>query len=227
MHYNAKAMQTSISRRGFLKISALALTSLAFTRDFPHPTEQDYGDIVRVTVDEIDLYGEPRDDSEIIGKRYRDQIIHIYEEVQGPNGPEWNPLWYRVWGGYLHSAYLQRVKVQHNSIMPLVPEAGQLCEVTVPFTTAYQYTPKQGWFPWEGERLYYETTHWATSLDTGPDGELWYQITSELDAYLKYFVPAVHLRPIPDSELAPINPQVPEHNKRIEVNLRQQTFRAY
>ncbi len=227
MGYNFDIMPVRISRRDFLKISGLALTSLAFSKDFPRSGEQDSGDIARVTVDEIDLYSGPRDDSTIIGKRYRDQIVHIYYEVQGPNGPAYNPLWYRVWGGYLHSRFLQRVKIQHNSELNSVPESGQLCEVTVPYTTAYQFTPKGGWHPWEGERLYYETTHWATGVQAGPDGEPWYQITSELDAYLKYFVPAIHLRAIPDSELSPISADVPDQNKRIEVDLSQQTFRAY
>jgi hypothetical protein len=220
-------MPSRLSRREFLKISGLALASLAFSNDFPRSSEIDTGEVARVTVDEIDLYNGPRDDSAIIGKRYRDQLVHIYYEVEGPNGPAYNPLWYRVWGGYLYSRSLQRVKVRHNEVLASVPEHGQLCEVTVPYTTAYQHTPRQGWFPWEGERLYYETTHWITAIETGPDGEPWYQITSELDAYLKYFVPAVHLRPIPDSELAPISAHVPEHEKRIEVDIKQQTFRAF
>jgi len=220
-------MNRALSRRGFLKIGGLALAGLAVGPDFPRPAEQDTGEIARVTVDEIDLYGQSRDDSQIIGKRYRDQIVHIYYEVQSTHGPSYNPLWYRVWGGYLHSRFLQRVRISHNPVLPAVPENGQLCEVTVPYTTAYQYSASDGWRPWDGERLYFETTHWATTVDQGPDQEPWYQITSELYSGLKYFVPAVHLRPIPDSELAPISPNVPDHKKRIEVILSQQTFNAY
>ncbi len=220
-------MSKNISRRDFLKLSSLAFGALAFAPDFPHPGDQDYGNIARVTVKEIDLYAEPRDDSQIIGKRYRDQIVNIYYEVISPDGPAYNPLWYRVWGGYLHSRFLQKVKMRFNPVLDSIPEAGQLCEVTVPYTTAFQYSSREGWRPWDGEKLYYETTHWATRVDEGPDGHPWYEITSELSSGLKYFVPATHLRPINDDELAPISVGVPDHQKRIEVNLQQQTFRAY
>jgi lipoprotein-anchoring transpeptidase ErfK/SrfK len=99
--------------------------------------------------------------------------------------------------------------------------------VTVPYTTAYQYSENQGWYPWNGSRFYYETTHWATGIEQGPDGEPWYQLTSEIDDFLKYYVPAVHLRPIYAEEIAPLSPDVPPDKKRIEVSLTQQTLYAY
>ena len=225
--YNALTMAATLSRRGFLKIASLALGSLAFGPVFPRQSEWELGDLARVTIYEVDLHSEPRDDARIIGKRYRDQLVHIYEEVTSPRGPAWNPLWYRVWGGYLHSAYLQRVTVDHNPALLRVPEAGQLCEVTVPYTIAYQNSPWEGWHPWDGAPLYYSTTHWATAIEEGPDKEAWYELTSEIDANLKYFVPATHLRPIPDSEIAPLSPGVPPENKRIEVELGTQSLTAY
>lgn len=216
-----------INRREFLKIGMLGLGSMAFTPVFPRPSEQDLGPLARVTVYEIDLRAEPRDDSAIIGKRYRDQLVHIYEEVTSPDGPAYNPLWYRVWGGYLHSAYLQKVSIRLNPEAASVPETGQLCEVTVPFTIAYQYSSWAGWHPWEGTPLYHETTHWITAIEAGPDKNPWYQLTSEIDANLKYFVPARHMRLIPDAELAPISPGVPPEKKLIEVSIGRQTLKAF
>jgi lipoprotein-anchoring transpeptidase ErfK/SrfK len=216
-----------LSRRGFLKISALTLSSLAFGPVFPRRGEIPTGDIARVTINEIDLHSRPDDTSSIIGKRYRDQIVHLYEEIVSESGPSYNPIWYRVWGGYLHSAYLQKVNIRHNEALSSINEAGQLCEVTVPYTIAYQYNNWQGWHPWDGSRLYYETTHWITSIEEGPDKQPWYQLTSEIDANLKYYVPTNHLRPIGDHELTPISPDVPAHEKRIEVSIARQTFTAY
>lgn len=216
-----------ITRRDFLKISSLSLAGLAAGPVFPRPEEFDLGPLGRVTINEIDLYSKPRDDSEIVGKRYRDQLVHIYYDVNSPEGPAYNPLWYRVWGGYLHSAYLQRVQVRHNNSLSSIPEAGQLVEVSVPYTVAYQYDTWQGWHPWEGSRLYFETTHWVTGIDEGPDGNAWYRLTSEIDANLSYFVPTSHLRPISDEELAPLSPGTPEHQKRIEVSIGRQSFTAY
>lgn len=220
-------MPQRLSRRDFLRLGGMAFFGLFMGPVFPRPDEQDQGEIARVTIREIDLYAQPRDDSPIIGKRYRDQIVHIYEEVISPYGPAWNPLWYRVWGGYLHSAYLQRVKVQHNPPLRQVSEAGQLAEVTVPYTLAYQYSSWEGWHPWDGTPLYYQTTHWITAIEEGPDGEAWYQLTSEIDANLKYYVPVSHLRPIPDEEISPLSPEVPAEKKRIEVSIGRQTLTAY
>jgi lipoprotein-anchoring transpeptidase ErfK/SrfK len=216
-----------ISRRSFLKLSGAALAAPFIQPVFPPEADQPLGNLARVTINEIDLYAKARDDSQIIGKRYRDALVRIYYEVESPDGPAYNPLWYRVWGGYLHSAYLQRVKVEANTTALSVPENGQLCEVTVPYTIAYQFTAWDGWKPWQGTRLYYETTHWVTALDEGPDGKPWYQITSEIDANLKYFVPASHLRPIPDSELAPISPEVEPEKKLVRVSIGRQTLEAY
>ena len=220
-------MKQNITRRGFLQLGGLAIAGLAIGPVFPRPEEQDNGEIARVTIQEIDLRALPNDKSDIIGKRYRDQIVHIYEEVTSPDGPAYNPLWYRVWGGFLHSAYLQRVEVRHNEPLSALPEAGQLCEVTVPYTVAYQYSSWDGWQPWKGQPLYYQTTHWATAIGSGPDNEPWYELTSEIDSNLKYFVPTSHLRPIRDEELAPISPEVSPENKRIEVSLGRQTLTAF
>ena len=218
-------MSPNISRRSFLKLSGLALGTLAFTPVFPKEDEWGYGNIARIAVKEIDLYAEPRDDSSIIGKRYRDQIIHIYEEIIAPDGPAYNPLWYRVWGGFIHSAYTQKVNVNLNSPLANIPEVGQLGEISVPYTPAYTF--KKTWEPWENAPLYYETTHWVTAITEGPDNEPWYQITSELTDGLIYYIPAIHLRPIPDEEISPLSPNVPDNKKRIEVSIRYQTMTAF
>jgi len=139
-------------------------------------------------------------------------------------GPSWNPLWYRVWGGYVHSAYVQKVKINHNPVASEIKENTQLGEVTVPFSRAYRFTKSNGW-----ERLYplyYNTTHWVTGIDQGPDGRPWYKITDEL-LHIDYFVPGHHLRLIPDEEFSPISPDIAFEDKRIEVDLAHQTLTAY
>jgi len=218
----------TLSRRDFLKIGGLALAGLAFTPDFPRADDRDQGTLARVTVNQIDLRSASRDDAPIIGQRFRDQLVHIYYQLIPADAPKYyNPLWYRVWGGYLHSKWLQIVDIRFNQPLSSVPETGQLCELTVPYTTAYQYDQWEGWHPWDGSRLYYETTHWATGIEAGPDGEPWYQLTSEIDDFLKYYVPARHLRPISEAEIAPLSADVPPEKKRIEVSLDQQTLYAY
>lgn len=221
-------MKQDYSRRDFLKLGGLALSSMAFNA-FPYPQDE-YGflsgEIGRVTHSQsISVYRKPDDQSEILRQLFRDELVNIYQEVTPITGPEWNPLWYRVWGGYIHSAFVQRAQIRHNKPLSSLPESGrQLCEVTVPYTQIYYHTRANGWEL--KNRLYYETTHWAVGLDEGPDGQAWYRIFDE-GMRLEYHVPAAHLRPISDEELSPISPGVPPHKKRIEVSISQQTLIAY
>jgi hypothetical protein len=221
-------MKHVFSRRDFLKLGGLTISGMAFNA-FPYPQDE-YGflsgEFGRVTHSQsISVYRRPNDQSEILRQLFRDELVNIYQEVTPVTGPEWNPLWYRVWGGYIHSAYVQRVRIRHNKPLDKLPESGrQLCEVTVPYTQIYYHTQANGWE--RKNRLYYETTHWAVGIEEGPDGQAWYRVFDE-GMRLEYHVPAAHLRPIPDEELLPISPDVPSHKKRIEVSIAQQSLTAY
>lgn len=221
-------MNKPLERRDFLKIAGLAIGSLAFTPAFNEPGDQDYGRMTRVTIRDIDVRDEPRDGAQIVGKRLRDQLVQIYYDLEPPDAPAfYNKLWYRVWGGYVHSAYLQIVEVNRHQPASQISEGGQLIELTVPYTSAYQYNTWDGWFPWRGSRLYYSTTHWATGIDEGPDGKAWYQITSELSKTEVYYAPADHFRLISMDEITPISPEIYPSDKRIEVSIPDQTLRAF
>ena len=217
-----------LARRDFLKLGGLALAGLAFTPPFPRQPDYDVGMLARVASKQVDVRSRPNDQSPIVGNRFRDQVIHVYEELHPPDAPQfYNTLWYRVWGGYMHSAHLQIVEMRLNQAVSRVPEAGVLSEVTVPYTTAYQYTSWQGWVPWRGSRLYYSSLHWITDIDAGPDGRPWYLVTNELSDSEKYFVPTEHLRLILPQEYAPISENVSADKKHIEVALNLQTLTAY
>jgi hypothetical protein len=235
-----------ISRRDFLKLSSLTLASLpliskkafstifaptlpSYSDPFSRQPVQDQGMLGRIaSFYGLDVFAKPDDTSEIIGKRFRDQVIHIYEEEKPADTPESYPWrWYRVWGGYIHSAHIQVVRINLNKPANTIPESGVLGEVTVPYSTALQYNASQGWYSWRGSRLYFESTHWITGVVEGPDGEAWYQITSELSKSEIYYAPARHLRLIDPEEYAPIHPEVPFQNKLIEISIAQQTLRAY
>jgi lipoprotein-anchoring transpeptidase ErfK/SrfK len=238
-------MGSKISRREFLKttgaIAGIAIIpkrsiflfsptpKINYIDPFPRQPEQDQGMLGRAaSFYEIDLMAKPRDGASIVGKRYRDQVFHIYEEVIPPDSPAfYNRLWYRVWGGYIHSAHIQQVRINLNEPASEISKDGVLAEVTVPYTTAYQLNPIQGWIPWRGSRLYYESTHWLTDLVEGPDGKAWYQITSELAKSEIYYAPSRHFRIIPPEEFSPLSTDVPVQNKRIEVSINEQMLRAF
>ncbi len=223
-----KSSPMHFSRRDFLKLSMLGLAGAAFRPVYPFPEERDHGMLVRVATKQVDVRSKPNDQAPIVGNRFRDQVIHVYDALNPPDAPQfYNTLWYRVWGGYVHSARLQVVQVRLNEPAGWVPESGQLSEVTVPFTEAYQLRRDGTWAPWRGSRLYYSSVHWITGVEQGPDNEPWYQLVSELTATEVYYVPAVHLRIIEPREYAPISAHVPAEAKRVEVSLAEQTLRAY
>ena len=80
-------MGKNLSRRDFLKLGGLSLGTLAFTPFVPRESDQDYGDIGRVAISQVDVYAEPRDGAQIVGNRYRDQIVQIYYELEPEDAP--------------------------------------------------------------------------------------------------------------------------------------------
>ena len=219
--YNAGTM-SQISRRDFLKLGAAALGGLAFS-PFSSQVDEFQDDwLVRVGTTSVSVYSRPDDASRIVGQWFQDDLVHVYERVEAKT-PEYNPIWYRVWGGYMHRARLQQVKVLFNQPATSIRPEGQLAEVTVPYTQSMRLI-NNVWT--KVYRLYYETVHWAVGVDEGPDGQPWYRLHDELHE-IQYHVPAVHMRLIPDAELAPISPDVPWQNKRVEVDLSTQTLTAY
>ncbi len=213
----------NLSRRDFLKLGGLALGSLAFSPLNSFPVGFDDSSLVRVATTSVSVYKEPSDESSIVSTWYRDELVHVYEEVKGLNGePKHNPIWYRVWGGYMHRARLQKVKILYNKPLDSLAEGTrQLVEVTVPFTQAYLKSNRSGWQP--NLRLYYESVHWVDAIVEGPNGSPWYHIKDDV---VGYYVSSLHVRPIPHEDLSPLSPDVPLGKKRIDVNLTTQTLTA-
>jgi hypothetical protein len=210
-------MSSKISRRDFLKLTGATFGGIAFSPYLPPLDEFTDGQLVRVATTQVSVYSEPNDKSTITGQVYRDQVLNVYEEVNSGT-PGYNPVWYRVWGGFVHRARMQKVQYIYNQPAKSIREDGQLAEVTVPYTQVLRSTGKN----WQQlYRLYYTTVHWVKGIDTGPDGQPWYTVLDELND-ITYSVPASHLRLIPDEELTPITPEIPFEKKRIEVSLQTQ-----
>jgi hypothetical protein len=213
-----------ISRRDFLKLSSLALSGLAFTPFLPQITEFNDEDLVRVGTKSVSVYSKPYDTSDIVATWRQDEVVNIYEVITAET-PSYNPIWYRVWGGYMHRAHLQRVKIIYNSPATKILETGQLGEITVPYSQSLHLSNQNRWSL--SSRLYYGSTHWIISIVEGPDKQPWYRLRDEIYDGSLYYVPAIHMRVIPDEEVAPINPEVPFNAKRIEVSLSSQTVTCY
>ncbi|HQO96312.1 MAG TPA: L,D-transpeptidase [Anaerolineaceae bacterium] len=212
------------TRRDFLKLAGLSLGALAFRPFLGWGEDLEDADLVRIATTSISVYSQPWDESQIRFQRYRDDLVHVYEEVVSEHGPSWNPVWYRVWGGYIHSAYTQRVKTRLNPILDTFSDGPRVAEVTVPYTQALRNRAALGWEPIY--RLYYGSMHWVTALEKGPDGLPWYRLKDEL-LKIDYHVPAAYLRLLDDEEFAPISPEINPSQKWIHVSLARQTLTAY
>jgi hypothetical protein len=220
--------KSTYSRRDFLRLASLGLFSLAFR---PYQSNSDFFDsgdsvdMVRVAIKQISVYSEPSEKSRILFQHYRDDLLNVYYETVSEDGPQWNPLWYRVWGGWVHRAHTQWVRMELNMPLSTVKESGQPMVVSVPFTQTFWYSQQLGWQPnW---RVYYGSNHWVVGVETGPDGEAWYKIDNDIVNNVAIYAPAIHLRPISSEELCPISPDVPLEDKRIEVSIVDQEITAY
>lgn len=213
-----------ISRRDFLKLGGSTVTGLGLSPVFSRLQNFDDSVQVRVASQSVSVHSGASDQNRIVAQRFRDELINVYEEVDAGT-PAYNPIWYRTWGGYMHRARLQKVKVLFNEPLTAIPEGTRLvAEITVPYTQAMRYTKTYGWQP--NLRLYYGSVHWIEGIDEGPDGEAWYRVLDELVRY-PYHVKAAHMRSIPFEEWTPITPDVPLADKRVEVNLTTQVLTAY
>lgn len=218
-------------RRDFLKFVGLGAGALAF-RPYYSETEpiSSGAKTVRVTIANLSVYKEPWDESEILYQKFRDDLLNVYYEVNSEHGPGYNPIWYRVWGGYVHSGHTQVVETRINEVdysVSSTPLPGKIGEVTVPFTQSRLHNSNGSWE--DVFRLYYQSVHWVVGVQDGPDGRPWYRIKDEIfDAdRLDYYVPAEHIRIISDSEISPISPEVPWKEKRIEISIGMQQLIAY
>jgi hypothetical protein len=177
-----------------------------------------------VTIRVIGLYQEPDFASSRIKWIPRDRLVDIFAEIESDAGPVRNPRWYRLVGGYAHSAYIQRVDLAHlNPPLTWIPKRGRLGEISVPFTQAMRKVGPH-WEPLY--RLYYGSMFWITGFTIGPDGQTWYELTDDLLG-VKYSIPTGHIRPLQREELTPLSPLVPAEQKRVLISIAEQKLYAF
>ncbi len=215
-------MHNTLSRRDFLKVSALALGGLATIPPPPLNSPAPIG-LGRVTISSISLYEEPSFRSKRLTRVKRDTIVTLLSAEFSDEGPAHNPLWYRCMGGYAHSGHLQPVHWNPQKPQASIPETGALFEVSVPLSRSYR-KPDPSSDPLY--RLYYQSTAWVEAVEKGADGRWWYRLLDDL-LHVTYYVRAEHLRRIEPQELSPISPEVPLHKKNILVSLAQQELLAF
>jgi len=219
-------MPSSISRREFLKLGALAGAVLAAGPLRPLTRTQG-GLLGRVAYDSVSIFDAPRLNAKPLDLyKFRDSLLDIEYSLHPVTGPAYNPLWYRIAEGYVHSGLIQPVGNVPNQPVVNISEAGQVFRVTVPFTQPYTYSTQAGWQPQNQFRLYYDSIHRVTEVGEGPNGLPWYQITEPWEG-VQYYAAAIDLQPIQASEFQRISSDVSSAQKRIEISLAAQQLTAY
>jgi lipoprotein-anchoring transpeptidase ErfK/SrfK len=213
-----------VSRRELLKICALSLVSMGFSLPTPRRGSIPFA-LGRVATPLIYIYEQPSFRSERVGQRPRDTLINLLEEIEAVTGPKYNPRWYRIDDGYIHSGHVQRIAFRPpNEPLAVIPEGGLYGEVTVPFTRAFYQARGSAWQPLY--RMYYESVHWIHAVCQQADGTVWYRIHDPKNG-ASYYVPAADIRPIVPAEYSPIARDVPSSDKKIIINVEEQTLTAY
>jgi len=213
-----------MNRRNFLKTLAAGASSSMLPGinrllDTPGNTIA----LGRVAISSLSVHSQASEYSTIKFQRFFNDLLHIYDVVESPDGPGYNPIWYRVWGGYVHSGYVQGVQNHLNPIIREFPSTGSLMEITVPFTTSYRIRNGGNWEPFY--TLFFGSTHWVFDIVEGPLGKLYYQINDAL-LTTSYYVLAEQVRLVDEGELTPIHLDVAPEDKSIEISIDQQSLRA-
>jgi lipoprotein-anchoring transpeptidase ErfK/SrfK len=217
----------ALTRRDFLKLSGFGLMGLMLPAPSLQALQDPLGSVSgRVASPVLWTYDRPSNEGERVKMYWRDLILPITGITVNEEDTEaYNRVWYQVGkDAFVYSGSIQPVRTLLNKPTLGIPSTGRLAEVTVPYTDAFTRPDPQSEV---GYRIYYETVHWVMSAAKSPaDGEIWYEILDD-KWEVTYHVPGAHLRLIPDSELAPLSPDIPDDKKRIEVHLDDQYLVAY
>ncbi len=209
--------ELSFSRRDFLKLSAAGLlgglfAELGLNRALAAPAS-----LGRMTLSGIGLYKDPAFKAKKLHVFGRDEIVRITASIDGDAGSVFNHTWYQLNGeGYTYSGWVQPVEANYQPPSFDVPPAGQLGEITVPYSItrlAPNYLAKTSF------RAYYATTYWVTGVSVNRyEKGIWYEI---YDSHLErsFFLQSTDMRLVPSDELTLLSPGVPDVLKRIYVDL--------
>ncbi|MFH1186513.1 MAG: L,D-transpeptidase family protein [Chloroflexota bacterium] len=180
-----------------------------------------------MTLSGVNLYNEPSFNAEKMYTFGRDEIVDISGESEGDQGygNPFNSTWYSVNDeGYTYSGYIQPVETAYQKPVFELPDTGLLGEITVPYSdTRHEASILSD----RGYRLYHSSVHWVTDVILNEKEKgIWYKIYDRL-LQESVYVAAYEVRLIPQEELSPLAPEVPEENKRIHINLATQSVTAF
>ncbi len=235
-----------LTRRDFLKLSALSLGGLALKPlrsiqpdrlrlpEFPQADR-----LARVCKGKWDIKSRPDPESATVGVVYEDAVVPWLREVVGekPSYTFNNQRWVETPEGFVYAPFLQPVRNLPNQPLQTLPQGshgpGMWVEVTVPYAeTALENGPSSN--SWvsalmdQGQpvRIYYSQIFWVDKIKTAGDGTVLYRVNPNYYGGVDMlWADARAFRPITEEDLAPINPGAAD--KRVVIDVIHQTLACY
>jgi len=242
MSTSKSAANSPLSRRDFLKLSALGLSALALRPwrrlfslgDFPNSER-----LGRVCVGKVGLRIRPDYDSQTVATLYEDAVVPWQREVVGSWPGRNNQRWVETPQGYIWAPYLQPVANQLNNPVNALTingdSPGMWVEVTVPWVNATleNSDPQSPWLRHQLEknlpiRFYYSQILWVDQIKTGADGYIWYRVNERYgNPGDRFWARAEAFRIITPEEVAPITPEIEDKHIEVDVNYSRQFLSCY
>lgn len=165
----------------------------------------------------------PSTQATLLRRLKQNDIVDVLGQIVGEGPTAYNPVWYQIPDGFVHSGFLQPAENTLNAPLNEIPAEGVWGEVTVPLSdaraAANDATPLRA-------RYYFGCVFRVNDVTADADGAAWYRV-GEGDDNSTAYVQAQHVRPITSDEISPLSPGVPRDAKRIEVDLKRQQTTAY
>jgi len=216
----------NLSRREFLKLSGAGLLGLFFSELHLEQALASSFTQGRVAFGGTQLFDQPSFKANQQHVFSRDDVVEVAGRVEGDLGfgNPYDKTWLKINDGFAYSGYFQPVETNYQQPVYEIPTAGQLAEITVPFSDARM---DSAYWSDHAYRIYYRSTHWVTDVVTNKyEKTIWYKIYDKhLDA--SFFVSVQDMRLIPDDELTRLSPEVPDADKHIYVDTDAQLVTAF
>ena len=151
------------------------------------------------------------------------EVVSLLGQTVGDGPTTYNPVWYQLADGYVHSGFIQPCEQVFNTPVDLAEGETFWGEITVPFTEARAQAEAAARLRY---RYNYGCVFQVIARVADGEGNPWYQIHDE-NAGNAFFTRAEAIRRIGNEEFTPLSPEVPASEKRIEVDLKNQAIRAY
>lgn len=228
-----------ITRRDFLKLTALSLGSLGLNPlnslfeigDFPN-----YERLGRAFT-KAEIKAKPDIDATTVGVVYDDTVIPWLRDVVGRHPYRYKQSWVETPDGYMWASDLQPVKNSPNKPVEILPETslgpGMWTEVSVPYVDIeLDNKPISPGFRNRLEegmplRLYYSQILWVDQIKKDEQGQVWYRVKERFGYGDVIWAKAEAFRPLSEEEISPINPDAEDKLVVINVEERYQTLSCF